>query len=60
METKWRKRREQLLKEGMPQKQWANVLAEFREQKKKKKLIKAAMDTKAANSMAKKKKGSTG
>ena len=47
-------RREQFLEEGMPQEQLENVLAEFSEQQ-----IKAAKNTKAANSMAKK-QGSVG
>ena len=42
-------RREQLIQEGMPPEQLENVLAEFRKQE-----IKAAKDTKAVNSIAKK------
>ena len=49
VENQVAQRREKLQDEGMPQEQLDNVLAEFREQQ-----IKAAKDTKAANSMAKK------
>ena len=49
VENQVAQRREQLIQEGMPPEQLENVLAEFRKQE-----IKAAKDTKAVNSIAKK------